>query len=64
MEKVIYGNLYKRCGLLVNELKLNLDALYNTEVAVGNAEFNWEEQAEKILNQLKTGRQNLLKIIK
>lgn len=41
MEKVIYGNLYKRCGQLVNELKNNLEILYNTEVVQGTAEFNW-----------------------
>jgi hypothetical protein len=28
MEKVIYGNLYKRCGEAVAEMKHNLDILY------------------------------------
>jgi hypothetical protein len=29
MEKVIYSNLYRRCGEVVNEMKSNLDTLYS-----------------------------------
>jgi hypothetical protein len=42
MEKVIYSNLYKRVGEVVNDMIASLDVLYGFE-QLELKEPNWEE---------------------
>jgi hypothetical protein len=58
MEKVIYGNFYKRCSQVVGEMKSGLNRLY--EMDDGSiVKLGWEEGLEQLLLKLKSNTQDL-----
>lgn len=56
MEKVIYGNFYKRCSQVVGEMKTGLNRLY--EMDDGSiVKLGWEEGLDQLLLRLKSNTQ-------
>lgn len=62
MQKVIYGNFYKRCIQIVQKMKDGLEFLFSIDIEKVEG-GNLEERMDKVLQYQKNGKQQLQKFI-